>query len=457
MLRSMFMNRFVLVTAALLLCQQTLVAASTFVMAEIVASIEGDASFIWWLGALLVTLSVPYVFSALAFRSAVNIKQVAYKMAMKMYDQAVHGRTSYIGNEREREQRFVFMTKEGGDVIAHAVDSGVDFVQTGLNVALNIGAIASVVSGWFLGAYAVSISLIFLISYLAKSPLTKSTSSTRSAQLQLDSVNLRSWENLVIGNKMNVEAWRKRQSRSLDSFYSSFFGLVSIREFANALSAILSILPVAALVFFQAHYASSKAEVLLLIATLPRQLIILNHLGILGSYSNLLHEMRERLNGLVLAMTPDQSTNAAKDAASRIDFARMTATLAGQDISLTSVEDTVRLFKAKPLGLISLRGTNGAGKSTLLRYIKEAVGAAAFYLPADTNDLEFKAAESLSSGQRAVAILEAIAQDPDIRLLLLDEWDANLDANRRSEALHLIEEISRRILIVEVSHRTAHG
>ena len=36
---------------------------------------------------------------------------------------------------------------------------------------------------------------------------------------------------------------------------------------------------------------------------------------------------------------------------------------------------------------------------------------------------------------------------------LLDEWDANLDADNRSAAVTLVEELARRARVIEISHR----
>ena len=41
----------------------------------------------------------------------------------------------------------------------------------------------------------------------------------------------------------------------------------------------------------------------------------------------------------------------------------------------------------------------------------------------------------------------------DAAIYLLDEWDANLDPNNRATADALVEALSRRARVVEISHR----
>jgi chromosome segregation ATPase len=43
----------------------------------------------------------------------------------------------------------------------------------------------------------------------------------------------------------------------------------------------------------------------------------------------------------------------------------------------------------------------------------------------------------------------------DCPIYLLDEWDANLDADNRLAARALVEQLAARAVVVEISHRDA--
>ena len=49
--------------------------------------------------------------------------------------------------------------------------------------------------------------------------------------------------------------------------------------------------------------------------------------------------------------------------------------------------------------------------------------------------------------------LEEIVNNPDARIYLLDEWDANLDATNKIKADALVDALAARARVVEISHR----
>ena len=78
-------------------------------------------------------------------------------------------------------------------------------------------------------------------------------------------------------------------------------------------------------------------------------------------------------------------------------------------------------------GRITLRGENGAGKSTLLMLVKNALNDRAFFLPTQ-NQLSFTSeANKYSTGESLRNRLLEILERVNVDVLLLDEWDANLD------------------------------
>jgi ABC-type Mn2+/Zn2+ transport system ATPase subunit len=107
-------------------------------------------------------------------------------------------------------------------------------------------------------------------------------------------------------------------------------------------------------------------------------------------------------------------------------------------------------------GYFTLTGPNGSGKTTALLALKQTLGDKAFYLPASTDELLLSRPHlNKSSGQRAKLILGEILLSKDFNIfevLLLDEWDANLDKETKTELLEMIREVSKQKLIVDVRH-----
>ena len=108
-------------------------------------------------------------------------------------------------------------------------------------------------------------------------------------------------------------------------------------------------------------------------------------------------------------------------------------------------------------GRATIMGPNGAGKSVLKRSIKESWSQRAFYLPAD-GDLYFEtlSRRNFSSGEKILEVLNYLdhIDEPFVQLILLDEWDANLDAENLLVADKYVNSLSTKYKILETRHRT---
>ena len=116
--------------------------------------------------------------------------------------------------------------------------------------------------------------------------------------------------------------------------------------------------------------------------------------------------------------------------------------------------DLIKLTENFEPGRITIRGDNGTGKSTLLMLLKKELASNAFYLPISSklffpNLLKKEA----STGERLVLQLDNIKKEIDARVILLDEWDANLDNVNIEKISKMIDEISKTKCVIEVTHR----
>ena len=135
-----------------------------------------------------------------------------------------------------------------------------------------------------------------------------------------------------------------------------------------------------------------------------------------------------------------------------IDFRRITILADGEAVSVDSLDAFIAVCLRS--SRVILHGENGAGKTSLLLSTKESLGDQAFYLPAASAlDLPSKQSSG-STGQIKRNEIEAVLRDLTPCLLLLDEWDANLDSDSRAQiASSLSEAVIRGYKLVEISHR----
>ena len=127
-----------------------------------------------------------------------------------------------------------------------------------------------------------------------------------------------------------------------------------------------------------------------------------------------------------------------------------------KDENSVSLDEFMLLPHEKLKGIYTVRGLNGSGKSLSLLKLKEKYSDAAYLLPAH-HDLFVNFQTQLSSGQLARKSIEWIRENTEslsksVRVLLLDEWNANLDSDNLSALEKVLLELSESFLIVEVRH-----
>ena len=98
-------------------------------------------------------------------------------------------------------------------------------------------------------------------------------------------------------------------------------------------------------------------------------------------------------------------------------------------------------------GRYLITGENGSGKSSLLKLVKSSIKDSILIAPG----VGFIEDVNGSTGEQQMQQINfAVAQN--IKLLLLDEWDANLDKANVQIINEIIQDYAERILILEVRH-----
>jgi ABC-type bacteriocin/lantibiotic exporter with double-glycine peptidase domain len=188
----------------------------------------------------------------------------------------------------------------------------------------------------------------------------------------------------------------------------------------------------------------------MLIATFPRQVITIFHVTAIVAYASRWNSLKTRLEGLKSALIITEPINVGTISWNRIK-AEKDNTIITID-SINSLQDITQDYRP---GRITLRGDNGTGKSSLLALIKEQLSEKAVLLPPHSDMFfEFSSNKSLSTGEKIIESLDEIKKSERLQLLLLDEWDANLDKNHIGNISEKLNELAKEICIIEVRHRS---
>jgi ABC-type bacteriocin/lantibiotic exporter with double-glycine peptidase domain len=185
----------------------------------------------------------------------------------------------------------------------------------------------------------------------------------------------------------------------------------------------------------------------LLIATLPRQIMMIQNMDILIQNFTDWTDIKERLNGLKNALVVS-----AQSPEKRIQWDKIQFYSCSQPLQISSIQ-SIKEQIGQP-NRITIRGENGSGKTTLLKCLKEKFGG--YYLPPNPNmSFANENWQTLSTGEKILTAINEIGINNQIdNLLLLDEWDANLDSRNRQKISNQIDRLSKTITIIEVVHRT---
>jgi ABC-type multidrug transport system fused ATPase/permease subunit len=284
------------------------------------------------------------------------------------------------------------------------------------------------------------------------------------------------WDNVFSGNRYNRRLWIGGfKSRLRDCLWAQIRAIMT-REGLSALGGVIGLAVVFATMTWVAVRAAGDTELLIaLAATLPRQIEMTAHVHELASGWNDVLAFWTRVGGIVANLRPEADPHFDQ----RIKFDRLLLRQGDHAKVCSSVDEALGMVMDKPTGRVQVRGGNGSGKSTLLAALKQEIKARAYYWPTtDRLSFQFATAAGLdepedidldedelaaaplmrklpgfSSGERQIRSLQEIVANTDAAIYLLDEWDANLDPSNRAAADALVEALSHRARVVEISHR----
>lgn len=137
------------------------------------------------------------------------------------------------------------------------------------------------------------------------------------------------------------------------------------------------------------------------------------------------------------------------DLSARMTLSDLTLRSEREVLTAQQVLQDASLIK-KP-GLWTLQAENGSGKTTFLAYCKARLGQDALFLPAK-HRIDFGVPPG-SSGEVTLAIMDHIDQEKQKpKVLLLDEWNANLSLENEVYVAAKIARWSQSLSVVQVTH-----
>ena len=439
---NILLNKHSYIALLFLVIQQAIVASSTYFVARLAQSLTQESISILYMMLFAVSLVIVYV---PAYFCVTNIERAKYD-AHKQYNDNFHtaflGKTYLLSNDELQSTATTTLAQESKYTLEMAIDSIFDIAALVLNVLFNVLVIAWFLDSTLLLGYALGIILASTFVHFRRHSLKKAAKTDQKSRLNLTAKLFEAWDNVVIFNKYNYGLYNSVVQKSFAIAKNNSVRSESVKHINSSVGMIILILPVFVVTAFifnkNWHDATTMA---VLVATLPRQIQLMQMCYALIGYHTSLSVIKTMLDGILDILRPTAINLNNYIQANRIRI-KQTGT----------IFDSTQLPKQ---GRITLVGDNGVGKSCMLLKIKNQYQNQSYYLPAKHNlSFNYKTDQTHkgSTGQQLIKQIQEIRQEDQSTIFMLDEWDAHLDKKNTQIIDQYLDELAQTRLVIDVRH-----
>ncbi len=438
-----------------LILQQIIAASSSFWISQFATNIQNGINWKLPLALFLMSMILPYLPGAIALHFANLWTMCLQKVSTERYLDQLIGRVDLVNNNKMKLIHTAVIGKEIPQFIHETIPFGIQYASQWLNLGFQMVTVSLILGSNYFIAFLAGVFIVYCLLNYTKSDCEKYSKQKQNSLTHLSALLGDCWGNLTIANEYNLKIWQDQVELAYKDCRDNNSKLSLHKEFGGALVSLIGVIPF--LLYLGIHFISGNPttrEVITLSVLLPRIFQLFNvgaSVAILSKNVSLLvgrwQDIEEKCDLLEGAFIPLQH---------RINESAISihSNCSG---NLTRLDNfsTEKLNELN--GYFTVTGPNGSGKSSLLLSLKERMGKDALYLP-NTAELAFATMGNrvLSTGQRMLLALEEITNLPEgmrPRVLLLDEWDANLDHSSRQRVISKLRTLSVSGVIIEICHQ----
>lgn len=449
----MIFSRPFLRASVFLLVQQLIVASSSIWITKFISHISAGEEALVWLWLFLASLMLPYVPGALALIEVTKARALASVDYAQKFARLYPGRIVDWTDHDQSQAKLSILSGESQSTLNAYIDYLYNLFSTSLNVILNLTMISILIDPWLCVAYVAGVSGAFLILHLQKKAKKRLALKAQQSRIRWTGLLLKAWDNILLNNAYNLGLWKAKASERGRRLVGKAVELEKFEQYISLLMAFALNGPAILLIgYLAANHIHDVAYLAMLTVILPRLFQIMNFsYELLYMVSNFPMQ-QAHLRTVLSIVDPVQPHEDEAELKKRINWGEIEALQKEVHKLPNSIEPKMLLQSLPARGRITLHGENGSGKTSLLLSLKMKHGDQAVYLPSK-HDLFFKTGKQrASTGQLSRRILKELKENSIVPVVLLDEWDANLDMRNRSEISTLIDEWALHICVVETLH-----
>lgn len=428
--------------------QQVLIALSTYCLVQAGLQYQNPQKLLAWaLGSLAFHLVAPAL-QIIVKKWEYDLLFDSYKNFLRKNLLEKYGASTLW---RQKDLKESFMASLGIDAegyLGAILYVGLDIFSFTLSLILGIAVLGSTVDATFVPAFIASALLSYLCYQLLSRQVRENYELEQQARTSFNGYILNAWDNVFFKNSSVSSNYQQRLETKYQGAKEATKAAAVSSEYLVFVLGIISAIPIMICVAWIGIVnieTNNTAALLALLATLPRQMNMLNTFRSIFSNVAAFLGFNAKFAVLHEAVQLQQ-----QDHQQQICLEKMT--LNGKSFKdLKSLEKEIGLL---PKGRHEIRGANGSGKSTLLLHLNAQLESS-FYLPASP-DLEIGDDTNESSGEKLLRHMQYLMSQPE-PVLLLDEWDANLDHANMDKISKILTALAADKIIIEVRHRLDSG
>ncbi|WP_409264946.1 hypothetical protein, partial [Pseudomonas sp. KCJK9000] len=362
------------------------------------------------------------------------------------YVQATLGectKSMQYASENNKRSVTQWLSGEASATLAYACNFYIGLISTTLNIGLSL-IVFYISTGWELSlAMAASLGVSIVLVSILRRRIEDTSGTMQARKLQaLLAIEL-TWNSAIFGSRtMRSKGFANLHGKT-KAYFTQSNQYAALEQVIACAPIIISTSAVIGLLHYSAIFSVALAGTL--VALLPRTLQLLGNVHSISLYMSQFYFIRTKLRNL-------KNFQHQLEAHVNMDVANFECVSIYDSIARKPISPG-ELVKQIQSGIITrgrykVTGGNGAGKSTLLKVLKGAMSDSLLMTP-ETRFLDLEV--SLSTGQTRQKELEALMMNPP-PMLMLDEWDANLDEVNFNCIDQKLLKLSDKILVIEVRH-----
>ena len=440
-IKNLLTTNFSVMLGAILL-QQIIVASSSYWLAEFAQKLRVNL-FSWsLLVAYLSSLLIPYIPGALShyFQNLWN-----FEVLENFYDRvllSLRGQVGLWNHEPYKLEKESLLIKEGPQYLSDLSYYIFDVLSISFNAIFNIAVVIWLLNTEFLAAYFCGLFITFLVLQFQNQKHEELATNSEIQKNDITKHLSSAWDHWILDNELFLKSWVEIFANKKLKYKSSIKSLSSQKEFGAVILSLVSFIPTFVVTLhFAFRNSGSMSELLNLTVLLPRLFMIL------GNTTSLIYLLRDF--GIMKSRAKVLITMEQNRLDPKWNERIQEGNIQIQGTSVLKPSNKLTHFER---GYWTVTGANGSGKSSWLMKLKHELGNSACYLPPKSSLGVNKIENSLSTGQKIKAQI-SLALQSKVEVLLLDEWDANLDAVNRNEILATLEEVGKRMCVIDIRHR----